>query len=56
MLSRVKKIDIFGAQVPAFNVAGRSIIRTWVGALISLVIFFMTFVFGLLKFEVMVTR
>ena len=52
----VKNIDMFGAQVPTFNLRGREDVKTSAGALASMVIIVLTFLFGLLKLQYLVER
>ena len=56
MLKFVKKFDLFGKQVPMFNLKGKNIIQTFEGAIISMVIFALTLSFSLLKFEHLINR
>ena len=50
------KIDIFGEPVPSFNLSGRQVIKTHSGALISIVIFSLTLVYGLIKMQQLFER
>ena len=56
MLEKIKSLDLFAAQIPTFNVAGKSWTRTLPGAISSISIVAMTFIFGLMKLEHMVLR
>ena len=46
----LKNLDIFSEPVPTFNISGKTSVQTWVGTWTSIIIFMMTFAFGLLKF------
>ena len=48
---RLKLFDLFGKEMPVFNVKGISKVNTWVGGIVSIIIFGTTFVFMLLKFQ-----
>ena len=52
----IKKVDIFGEPIPAFNLAGRDVIRTTCGALMSLIIFVITLVYASMKYNIMIER
>ena len=56
MFHFVKKIDIFGGQVPSFNIHGQKTIQTIPGAIATIVIAILTLSFGILKFEHLVRR
>ena len=45
----VKKLDIFGAPTPGFNLKGKEVITTSCGSLVSIIIYSLTFAFSLLK-------
>ena len=47
---------MFGASLPALNIAGEGKVRTKCGGLASLLIFYMTFLFGIHKLQVMLER
>ena len=44
-----KNLDIFGKGVPSWNIGGRSVYKTNVGAASSLAILFVILSFGLVK-------
>ena len=48
--------DMLGAKVPSFNIDGQNRLRTYVGSLVSLCILAATFLFALLKWQVMFLR
>ena len=45
------ELDIFGASVPTFNIAGQNKVKTMVGSCGSIMIFALTLLFGLLKLQ-----
>ena len=47
----LKSVDMFGAPIPNFNMRGRAEVKTSRGACISIVIFTLTLLFGLLKLQ-----
>ena len=47
----IKKVDIFGEPIPDFNLAGRDVIKTTYGALISIVVLVITFMYGSMKYH-----
>ena len=49
MPSFLKRLDLFGEPVPQFGIDGETMVRTSTGATCSMIIFMLTFVFGLLK-------
>ena len=52
----LKSVDMFGAPVPNFNMRGRAEVKTSCGACISMVIFILTLLFGMLKLQHLVVR
>ena len=56
MFNFIKSVDLFGAQVPNFNIGGRYLIKTWTGSLFSIVIMLLRFIFGLLKLDHLAQR
>ena len=52
----LKNADMFGAPIPNFNLRGRAEVKTSCGACISIVIFMLTFLFGVLKLQHLLTR
>ena len=48
--------DIFGTQLPAFNLKGKSEVRTAFGGTVSVIIIYITFMFALLKFVQLMTK
>ena len=52
----LKRLDIFGEPVPQFGIDGETMVRTKTGATCSMVIFMLTFAFGLLKLQALVDR
>ena len=45
----VLDIDMFGAQIPTFNMMGRKNVTTSCGACASILIYTVTFAYGLVK-------
>ena len=56
ILKLIKSFDLFGEQVPGFNLNGKTKIQTFGGAMISMIIFALTLTFSLLKFEQLINR
>ena len=52
----IHRLDIFGESVPAFNIDGEAEIKTSMGAVSSILIFMLTFTFGLIKFQNLLNR
>ena len=52
----VKSWDMFGAQVPSFNLRGRDVVKSSAGACASIVILLLTLAFALLKFKNLVEK
>ena len=52
----VKSIDMFGANVPNLNMNGRSSIKTFTGACMSILMIFMATLFALLKLQFLLMR
>ena len=52
----LKKADIFGTQLPAFNLKGQSQVRTIFGGTFSVIIIYITFMFAMLKFVHLMTK
>ena len=46
----MKRLDMFGARLPSLNIAGEGRIRTHFGGVVTLLIFYVTFLFACLKF------
>ena len=51
-----KKFDIFGRDIPSFNIKGKDTIQTIPGVVVSILIGLLTLAFGILKFEHLVRR
>ena len=47
----VKNVDMFGAPVPTFNLGGKNQVQTSFGALVSMIIMSLVFMFSLMKLE-----
>ena len=47
----VKNVDMFGAPIPTFNLGGISQVQTSCGALVSMIIMGLVFMFSLMKLE-----
>ena len=56
ILKLIKSFDLFGEQVPGFNLNGKTKIQTFGGAMISMIIFALTLTFSLLKFDHLINR
>ena len=57
VFSFVKDLDMFGAPVPnLFNMGGHKKVKTWLGALISIMIVSLIVAFSLIKIERLVQR
>ena len=56
ILHFIKKIDFFGEPIPAFNLAGREVIKTMFGAFTSLSILAITFAFASMKYTHLIER
>ena len=54
--SFVQRIDMFGAALPTFNIAGKTQVNTHFGGCTSLLILYVTFLFTTLKFQQMLDR
>ena len=52
----LKQIDMFGKPMPAFNIHGKDEVNTSCGGFVSLVIIFITIMFGGLKLSHLTTR
>ena len=52
----IREIDMFGQTVPTFNIGGKEQVKTSIGAIASILIFFLTFAFGLIKLEHLAER
>ena len=55
-LGLLKSWDLFGASIPSFNLQGKSNVNTIVGAITSIFIISMTFMFALIKFDHMMQK
>ena len=47
--SKFQEIDIFGATIPTFTLAGHRKVKSWVGAGLSAIVLMLTLAFGLVK-------
>ena len=56
MFHFLKEFDIFGRDIPSFNINGKNTIQTIPGVIVSIVIGLLTLSFGILKFEHLVRR
>ena len=52
----LRKVDIFGAPLPSFNLNGAEAVKTNIGGCISLLIITITLLFGLRKIQEMLMR
>ena len=51
-----RNIDIFGASIPSFNLGGKQYIKTWTGAISTLIIFMLLVLFGSMKLDHLLRR
>ena len=56
MFQKIKDLDFFASPVPSFNLDGEYSVKTWTGALSSMLVLALTFSFAMLKLEHMVLR
>ena len=56
IFEKLKGLDMYGAPIPSFNMRGESAVQTHAGGFISLVIFFVTTIFCLVKLADMIQR
>ena len=49
-------MDIFGAPLPTFNLAGQTIVKTATGGVISFIVFVVFFVYGTLKLTHLINK
>ena len=56
MLEKIRNFDMFGSELPKFNINGKAKVTTLTGAFGSIVILAMTLMFALLKLEHMINR
>ena len=54
--SFIKKMDFFASPVPSFYIDKRDTITTSVGAISSILILIVTFMFALIRFEILASR
>ena len=47
----IKNLDMFGKKVPQINIRGQTVIKSSIGACLSIITVALTFSFGLLKLE-----
>ena len=52
----IKQFDLFGSPLPQFNQGGKSAVTTGIGAIVSLIIMALVFLFGALKFRHLIER
>ena len=45
----LKKLDLFGQPLPAFNLKGKSEVNTFCGSMVSLLLIYVVIMFGTLK-------
>ena len=46
----IKKFDTFGRPIPSFNLDGKNVFRTTLGAVVSIIIFSTTSAFAAMKY------
>ena len=51
-----KSFDLFTVQIPLFNIGGETHVRTWPGAIFSLIILALTLVFAFIKLDHLASR
>ena len=56
ILKPLLNLDMLGAEVPMFNIGKQDSARTYIGGLVSCVILAATFLFAVLKWQVMILR
>ena len=49
--NQLKKLDMFAARLPSFNMKGKEAVSTSIGGILSIIIYMMTFVFSLVKIQ-----
>ena len=49
-------MDIFGAPLPTFNLAGQTIVKTATGGIISFIVFVVFFIYGTLKLTHLINK
>ena len=49
-------LDMFAEPIPQFNLKGKDAMRTYFGGLLSLLAYYLTFMFALNKFRHLITR
>ena len=52
----ISRMDIFGAPLPTFNLAGKTIVKTATGGIISFIVFVVFFVYGTLKLTHLINK
>ena len=55
-LSHLTNFDTFGQLVPSFNLNGRQKIKSWVGAIVSIMMFTVVILFSIIKFQHLIER
>ena len=56
LIESLKRLDLFGAPLPTFNVKGDTEVRTPTGGCLSLIISLLTFAFSLVKLQDLITH
>ena len=56
LLEFIKNLDLFYEPMPAFNIKGKESVKTWIGAMCSVIIMTLTVAFGLLKLQHLVEK
>ena len=56
ILSSFKRIDLFGAAIPQFNLQGKDEVRTATGGFFSLLVIITSLMFAILKLEHLLSR
>ena len=54
--SIVKKLDVFSQPVLSFNIRGQALVRTWPGAIASILVLFLVMIYSFLKLEYLIER
>ena len=55
-LETLKKVDMFAAKLPMFNIEGKQAVSTSIGGLLSLIILSVTFMFAIMKIQDLLMR
>ena len=56
LLKILKGLDMFGAPLPNLNINGETKVKTFLGAIVSIIVITITFAYSLLKLEMLIQR